>query len=573
MADRQYAIAADRLARSEELARLVGLATLSTDVALQTAQLALDRDSAGEALPLATHARAEAERAGLLDRMAEADRIMAQANARLGNPEVALAAAERALAHVENARASLQDPALRAGFLEQRQDLYALAVQLALELNRPGEAFVLAERSRSRAFLDLLGTASLSKGHASALAQEESAMRARLASAALAGQEDSEGEGDAAADAKAARDRVAAVEREYQAFLQRVRAESGEQASLMAVEPVTVAEIQALLPPGSVLVEYLLSGGELVIWVLDGTSVHVRRQRLDRDALAAEVRDFRAAIASRAPLEQVEARAKALYQTLLAPVRAEIRDRRVVIVPHDILHYLPFAALRTPEGAWFVEAHTFTTVPSASVLKFLVDKGSKVSDRVLAVGNPDLGPALELRYAEREVRLLGEKFPKSTVLVRADASERHVKQRAGEAGLLHFAVHGELNEADPMASALLLAPGEGEDGRFEVREIFSTELSAKLVVLSACETGLGKLSRGDELVGLQRAFLYAGTPAVVTTLWKVDDRASFLLMRSFYDALAGTGPAEALRAAQRALIVHDPHPFAWAGYGLTGAPR
>ena len=74
-------------------------------------------------------------------------------------------------------------------------------------------------------------------------------------------------------------------------------------------------------------------------------------------------------------------------------------------------------------------------------------------------------------------------------------------------------------------------------------------------------------------MGLQRAFLYAGTPAVVTTLWKVDDRASFMLMRAFYEALARAGPAEALRAAQRALIVDDPHPFAWAGYGLTGAPR
>ena len=80
-------------------------------------------------------------------------------------------------------------------------------------------------------------------------------------------------------------------------------------------------------------------------------------------------------------------------------------------------------------------------------------------------------------------------------------------------------------------------------------------------------------ARGDELVGLQRAFLCAGTPAVVTTLWKVDDRASFMLMRAFYEGLAAKGPTEALRAAQRALLVDVPHPFAWAGYGLTGSPR
>ena len=94
-------------------------------------------------------------------------------------------------------------------------------------------------------------------------------------------------------------------------------------------------------------------------------------------------------------------------------------------------------------------------------------------------------------------------------------------------------------------------PGGGEDGRLEVREVFGLDLHARLVVLSACETGLGKLSRGDEVVGLQRAFLYAGTPAVVTTLWKVDDRASFELIRAFYDAWrGGTGGGAAAGAAR-----------------------
>lgn len=400
-------------------------------------------------------------------------------------------------------------------------------------------------------------------------------MRARLAEARLAGDADVGEEGEPVSGvATPARDRVAAVERDYQAFLARVRQESAEQASLMTVEPVTAAEIQALLSPGSVLVEYLVSRRDLVIWVLDGTSLQARRVPRDRDALVAELRDFRAAIASRAPLEQIEARAQALYQTLIGPIEPLIRGQRLIIVPHDVLHYLPFSALRSSDGRWLVEEHTITTVPSASVLRFLVDKGAQASDRVLAVGNPDLGPALTLPWAEREVRALGERYPaSSTVLVRADASESRVKQQAGQAGLLHFAVHGELNETDPMASALLLEPGNGEDGRLEVREILSTELSARLVVLSACETGLGKLSRGDELVGLQRAFLYAGTPAVVTTLWKVDDRSSFLLMRRFYQELEAKGPAQALRAAQQSLMVDYPHPFAWAGYELTGAPR
>lgn len=98
-------------------------------------------------------------------------------------------------------------------------------------------------------------------------------------------------------------------------------------------------------------------------------------------------------------------------------------------------------------------------------------------------------------------------------------------------------------------------------------------MKAQLVVLSACETGLGQLSTGDELVGLQRAFLYAGSPAVVTTLWKVDDRASFALMREFYDQLAKLDAGQALQAAQRAAMKEFPHPFAWAAFGLTGVSR
>src|SRR5262249_53941034 len=156
---------------------------------------------------------------------AEADRILAHANAKLGNVDAAMGAAQQALARIENARASLQDPALRAGFLEQRQGLYFFALHLALRLNRPDEALALAERSRSRAFLDLIGNASLSKGRTLALAQEEIAMRARLQEAeTIAHQADerADEESEAAAkSARAARDRIGAAERDYQAFLER----------------------------------------------------------------------------------------------------------------------------------------------------------------------------------------------------------------------------------------------------------------------------------------------------------------------------------------------------------------
>jgi CHAT domain-containing protein len=488
----------------------------------------------------------------------------------LGRVEEAFAAAREAVRHVEEIRADLGDSSLRSGFFEDKQGIYQHAVYLALQAQHPDEAFALAEQSRSRTFLDLLGSqTTLSKGRTRALVDEEVRLRTRLAEA-RAEAEDAEGSDESDQAAKQAE----ALDRDYRAFLDRVRKESLEQASLMAVEPVTLAEIQRLLPEGTTLLEYQVGESGVVVWIVDRERFKVVRLPGDRQSLVAQVRRFRAAIADQAPLASVESQAQALYQRLLGPAREEIRGERVVIVPHAVLHYLPFAALRSPAGRWIVEELTLSTLPSASVLRYLVDKGAGAPpDRALVVGNPDLGTALALPWAEREARLVGQQEHGATVLVGAEATEARVKALAGTVGLVHLATHGELREDDPLSSAVLLVPGSGEDGRLEVREVFGLDLHARLVVLSACETGLGKLSRGDELVGLQRAFLYAGTPAVVTTLWKVDDRASYQLVRAFYDRLERVGPGAALRQAQLETARAFPHPFAWAAFGLTGAPR
>lgn len=486
-----------------------------------------------------------------------------------GRPEEALAAFRRAADLIETVRGGLQEVGLRSGYLEDKQEIYHSAVRSALALDRPAEAFTFAERGRARAFLDLLGNqTTLSKGRTRALVEEEVRLRAQL-SEAQALVQDALGLGTPAR----AREQFEAVERAYRAFLDRVRSESLEQASLMTVEPVALEAVQRLLPPGTTLLEYLVTERETVLWIIDRERVTVQRLPVPRAALLDQVQAFRQAIAQAGPLEQVHHHAARLYERLLQPARPHLPGDRLVLVPHDLLHYLPFGALRSPEGRWLVEDYTLTTLPSASVLKYLQGKGADAGAHTLAVGNPDLGPALALRYAEREARAVGDRFPGATVLLRQAATEARVKALGGAASLLHFATHGELNEKDPLSSALLLVPDGPEDGRLEVREILALDLNARLVVLSACETGLGRLSRGDELVGLQRAFLYAGSAAVLTTLWKVDDRATFLLMREFYDHLPARGPPEALRQAQRAVLAEFPHPFAWAAFGLTGAPR
>jgi CHAT domain-containing protein len=552
------------LARAVGYVRMLGLAEFEAEVAATRAQLAQERGDHAAAAAAYEEAivrlKKEAGQPFLIALHAGAARSLGQ----VGRVDEALEHSRQAMALVEDVRAELQASDLRSGFVEDKQGLYATGAHLAVRAGKPAEAFEFAERGRARAFLDLLGNqATLSKGSTRTLVAEEVRLRADLAEAkALADDPDQE--------PGAARPRIEAAEREYRAFLEQVRKDNVEQASLMAVEPVSAAEVQALLPARTTLLEYLVGAEDTLVWTIDRDKVRAHRLHVGRAALVAEVRGLRSAITDQQPLADVQARARALYDRLLAPVRERITTERVIVVPHDVLHYLPFAALRTPGDRWLVEDVALSTLPSASVLKYLGGKERGTAQGVVAIGNPDLGTGLQLGWAEREARFIGGRYPSATVLVRDDATKKRALAAGAAAGVLHFATHGDLNEQNPLDSALLLTPADGNDGRLAVRDIFTLDLHAKLVVLSACETGLGKLSRGDELVGLQRAFLYAGTPAVVTTLWKVDDRASYELVRAFYERLAAAPAAEALRQAQLATLKTFPHPFQWAAFTLSG---
>jgi CHAT domain-containing protein/tetratricopeptide (TPR) repeat protein len=514
-------------------------------------------------------ALADAVRAGLADVAAAIHVHLAERDIAHGRHGTALAHYDAALRLVEDLRAQLAGAGQRGLFVENKQEIYNSAVQVALTLGRAGDAFAYAERGRARAFLDMLGTRTVvSRATVPPRAAEETHLRARLAegsittaAAVLAGP----GE-DALRGAAELRD--IAVD-EYQAFVRRVRAEDREQASLMTVDPVTVAEVQSLLPEGTVLLEYLVTERETVLWLVDRARVDALRLPIGRAALVSELLEFRRAMNDRAPLDHVRERGRRLHEWLIAPARPFVAGRSLLIVPHDVLHYLPFAALAAGER-WLVEDYALSTVPSASTLRFLRRPRATGARGVLIVGNPAIGPQGALPFAEEEARAVAGRYPGATMLLRQEATEAQVKRLSATARLIHFATHGELRQDEPLASALLLTPGHGDDGRLEVREIFRLALDADLVVLSACETGLGRLSRGDELLGLQRAFLYAGAAAAVTTLWKVEDRSSFRLMRLFYDRLESEGAARALQAAQIQALQEFAHPFYWAAYGVAG---
>ena len=483
-------------------------------------------------------------------------------------PSEAIPYFKKAIENIESTRSLLESEEFRSSFFEDKRGIYAGMIVAYLRSRNPEEAFNYAERARSRAFLDILGSrVQLARG--GSLLEEERALQGRISTlqAKMAGRE-SEGEVGGQL-----RRELEAAQRAYTDFLAKVRKENKEQASLMSVEPLTLKQAQELLDPGVTMLEYFVTQDAVLLWVVEKDALRYVNIRLSRKELVSKVTSLRESVFQLGEKEKFRTSSEELYKLLIEPALQHIRGKELLIIPHDVLHYLPFQALLSSQGKYLIQDYPLYYLSSASLMQFTREKRRAGGERVLVLGNPSLGDeAYNLRFAEREAKEVARAYPKSEVYLKDQASKPRAISSSPNFEMLHFAVHAELNEEDPMSSALLLA-GEGkDDGRLKVGEIFSLNLKASMVVLSACETGLGKLSNGDEMVGLTRAFIYAGTPSIITTLWKVNDRSSYELMSEFYQHLKTGKKSEALRQAQLKTMKEFPEPFYWAAYQLTGEP-
>jgi len=196
-----------------------------------------------------------------------------------------------------------------------------------------------------------------------------------------------------------------------------------------------------------------------------------------------------------------------------------VTTHKVVVIPHGTLHYMPVCRDEAAcDGAFFLDRFALRLLPSASVLQFLKTRTNGKSTRVLAIGNPDLGdPQLDLKYAEEEARMISTSNPNSQLLLRRNASETNFKKAGGYFSRIHFATHGKFNADAPLDSGLYLAKDAANDGILTVGELYSLSLDADLVTLSACENRPWKIANGDDVVGLARGFLYAGSRSVVAS--------------------------------------------------------
>ena len=397
---------------------------------------------------------------------------------------------------------------------------------------------------------------------------------------------------------------VQQAQADYEQFINEVKINNLELASLISVQTVDIAAIQQLLGPDITLLEYFVGNKGGYAWIITKDTVEVQAIDLDSKRIAALVNDYREnmevaalgrsverksvmvlvaekrgsgsieAISQKVSDQKLAAVSQTLYRQLIRPVEKKITTSNLIIVPHGALHKLPFAALAESKK-YLIEEYALSTAPSSSVLYYVSKKRNPNNNKLLAFANPKTQyPSLP--GTETEVAHIRTLFSGGVeVYKRAGATETMARLKADIPDVLHFAGHGEFNERQPMQSGLLLSRDDKNDGRLQVHELFGLNLkNANLVTLSACQTALTRVESGDDMIGLSRGFIYAGTPALLASLWDVDDNSTSTLMQGFYDNWLHKKMSrpEALRQAQLQLI-NNPRtnsPYYWAAFELIG---
>jgi CHAT domain-containing protein len=528
----------------------------------------------------------------------------------LGMEEEAYNEIKRCLKAIESRRATKKSDLAKTAQAGGRwRGAIGIAIRMSDNLDRPDGVFESIETGKARAMLDLLGTQKISADrHVSASRKEELLLQAEID--AIEEQIEAERE-------LQNKDRVASLQRSLvlvqkksDALKADVNNVRQELASFNTVNAISLEAAQEMLDDDVTVVSYWMgAGGWAVVLTKDSCNAvqvgSVRREKVDSfrraiaetgnsrrgldivsDEDAGKVKDDGEAelyaTLMRTVVEDPEDReylhhqsdavvlGRELYEALIKPLEPLLNTRTVCFIPDGDLHFIPFHALHDG-NKYLVEKHAVTYAPSASVLAHCIAKRKPARGKMLAVGNPNLREAkYKLAHAEKEVKAVGAMFPEARVLTGNQANEKAVKLLGGDYDVVHLACHGVLNPDDPMLSCLRLAPDKDNDGYLHDGEILDMRLNAGLVTLSACESGLGKITTGSEVLGLTRAVMFAGTPSVVASMWKVDDAATAELMVNFYQHLQEQDKADALRTSQVEMIQKGRSPYSWAPFYLSG---
>ncbi len=489
----------------------------------------------------------------------------------------------------ESIREKVYSGTERTGFQSTLPAVYGSLAATRIALGQPGKAFESLERGRAKSFLDLLGTreAGFKKEKTGQISELENQLaslredRVKLAAGPMGKKKRSAG---VSLDNK-----ISERDKERFDLIEQLRRNDPELGSLISVSPPGLKEIQSLLAPGTAMVEYFhngeykISGEEhnnLWIFIIHKRGVHFTEVDVSKADLTETLETYASLLAEETQdLKKLTAVNNQLYEWMIRPIepiQKILTSHTLIFVPWDPMFKIPFATLAPENGRPLAASKNIVMSPSAGIYRFVSSKHATGRKKIFALGNPDTA-LTPLPGAEREVSKIGELFDASIIKTRGHATETLVKnsyESLGRPDVIHFASHGIFNEKMPQLSHLALTPDQKNDGNLEMHEIFDLDWKGvSLVTMSACSSGKGKLGAGDDLVGLTRGFMFAGAPAVLCSLWDVDDEATKALMVNFYkNYINGMSRPEALRRAQMSLMNTKKwsHPNYWSAFVLFG---
>jgi CHAT domain-containing protein len=485
---------------------------------------------------------------------------------------------KRAVELSEQLRAPLPAEEFRTAFLTDKLVAFRELVRMCVASGRSAEALEYVERSRSRSLVDVLSGELAVRLEPRDASESEMLERARSLREELNWlySQINRSERDKAVSAARLAELHAIVrdrERDVQEMLRQVQQSAPAASPLLGPKPFVLADFQRDLPTDTALLEYYLLDDEVVAFVVTRAHLEVVRSLATRQQVETALAQLQFQLESlrggsariRGHMPQLTARVrhhlKSLHDLLLSQIEPRIGARRLVVVPHSRLHYVPFHAL-FDGSSYTIERREVSYAPSASVLHQCLHTPLRPYNAGLFVGVADE----QIPRAEEEARALSRLFINAKTLIGTEASRAAVREHVDRADLLHLACHGKFRPDNPLFSALHLG-----DGWLTVRDAYELDLKGRLVTLSACQTGLSSIGPGDELAGLLRGFFSAGSPCLVLSQWTVDDDSTRELMQEMYTRLrAGDRPAAALRAAQRAALEQYQHPFFWAPFAVFG---
>lgn len=344
-------------------------------------------------------------------------------------------------------------------------------------------------------------------------------------------------------------------------------------ADSLAEQRVTLTELQKTLGSGEAVLQFHVLDNRSIVWLITRSGMSASVISQGQAGLAALVENFRSSVIERR--RDTTTLAVALNKLLLADLDLT-PTLRLFVVPHGPLHYLPFQALHDGRG-FLIERTALTVWPSSAVGARLQARGNAPAPVLLGFGNPSTDKNVPLPGAEREVQQVAKLFPRNEVFVQKDATKERFKAGAGRANMVHVAAHAELDDVDPLFSRILFASDANESGLLEAREIYTLDLrGVRLITLSACESGLGRVARGDEIIGFTRSLLSAGANSIVASLWPVaDDSTDVLMSRLYRELAAGRDLMAGMQQAQLEVQKNRrfAHPFFWAPFNVIGNGR